>query len=202
MKRILLVIALLGGVCFPSEAQSWSDLLKGLFGSSETTEQQTAPVAVKHPSLRQLWGTWSYEEALIDYTGDDMLASMGVTALKSQIEGYCQKAGIVAGREKITLNRNYTTRIRIKEKQVEGRYTYNASTGGITLTLKVEGRDLTLGGTASLQNGELTLLFKAEEVLSAMKAAAPELSENDHIKIASTVIASYPGIRIGAKFSK
>ncbi len=203
MKRILLIFALLGGVCFPSEAQSWGDLLKGLFGNSETSQEAPTPTpTLKHPSSRQLWGTWAYQEALIDYTGEDMLASMAVSALEGQIEGYCTKAGVVAGREKLTLSRNGTARILIKGKEAEGRYTYSPTSGAITLKITLDGKQASLQGTASLKEGSLHLYFKAEEVLAAMKSAAPELAENEHIKIASTLISNYPGIRIGVRLKR
>ncbi len=199
MKRLFLLLALLGGLCLPIEAQSLNDLLKGLLGSGTMT---AAPAATpeKYITVRQLARTWTYTRAVVEYGGEDPLAAMAVSALSDQIEHYALKVGIVSGREKLTLQRNGTARVQIGDKSGTGSYRYNASTGEITLSVTIGDKSASLRGQTRYKEGKLTLLFPAERVLQTMKQAVPSLAENGYLKIAETVIANYPEIRIGAQF--
>ena len=96
-----------------------------LFGSSDKQTEQPAPEpAPKHLTAQQLVGTWVYAGAVIRYTGEDLLASMAVGVLEGQIEEYCAKAGVVAGRDRVTLDRRGTAGggrlVRIDKHEAEG----------------------------------------------------------------------------------
>lgn len=203
MKRTILIIAALCALQ-TAGAQDWKSLLKSLFGSSDKkqTSEQTVVETSKYPSARELADTWTYSGSAIAYTGDDVLASMAVGALEGQIESYCTKAGIVAGRDKATFGRDGSAVVQIGEKKAEGTYDYDPNTGSITLKIAIGGKQGTLTGEATLEEGVLTILFDADQALTAMKAAAPELAQNDHVKMASNLVAKYPGVKIGAKAKK
>ncbi len=201
MKRILLLTALLVGGALQSQAQSWTDLFKNLFNRSEKKSEQQIEKS-KYISAAALAATWVYAAPVIDYTGEDPVAAMAVSALEGQVEGIVAKAGIVSGRDKITFNSNRTAKVEIDQLSTMGNYRYTPSTGGITLSVELKEKLVSLEGETEYENGELTLRFKAEEVLSMVQTAAPKLAENDYVKIASSIIANYPGIRIGATFKR
>jgi len=202
MKRIILIIATLC-ILNTAQAQDLKSLLKGLFGSSEKKESaEKGAETPKYLTAQEIAGSWIYAGAAISYTGDDVLASMAVTALQGQIESYCAKAGIVAGRDKVILGRGGTLLVQIGEKKASGTYSYDPKTGAVTLRIAIGGKQGTLTGSTAWENGTLTLLFDAEEALSAMKAAAPELAQKEQVKMASTLIANYPGIKIGARATR
>lgn len=185
-----------------TEAQSLRSLWQSLFGSGGETKTEQAEPERKYMTAAQLAGTWFYEEAAIAYTGDDMLASMAVSALKGQVEAYAAKAGVVAGRDRLVLNADRTLLFAAGKHTAKGTYAYDASTGAVTMHVEIGGKQGTLTGTTAYENGVMTLLFDAGEALAAMKAAAPQLAQNENVKLATTVVENYPGIRIGARLKK
>lgn len=182
-------------------AQSLQRLWQSLFGSDETKTEQTVPEQ-KPMTAAQLAGTWLYSEAAIDYAGDDMLASMAVSALKGQVEAYAAKAGVVAGRDRLILGADRTLRFIAGKHTAKGTYAYDATSGTVTMQVEIGGRQCTLAGMTTCENGVMTLLFDAGEALAAMKAAAPQLAQNENVKLATTVVENYPGIRLGACLKK
>lgn len=201
MKKIALILLLLAGVTAESQAQSWADMLKSFFGLSEKKSEELVP-EVKSISTADLVATWFFADPVIDYTGSDPVASMAVSALEGQVDGILQKAGIQSGRDRITFNKNLTLKIEINGIVAGGNYVYDPTTGNITLTVAMKEKVATLNGQTAYENGVLTLKFDAEKVLETMTAAVPSLAENDYVKIASSVISSYPGIRIGGTFKQ
>lgn len=199
MKKLILLVALLGGACLECEAQSWLDMLKGLFSSEETTEEVAAPEE-SYITARKLLANWSYKRAVVEYTGNDAIASMAVSALKDQVEGYCTKAGIVAGRDYIAFQKGNLVRIQIADKKLTGTYRYDPETGGITISVPLNGKSVSLRGETHYKEGRLTLLFPADKALQTLKSAMPNLAQNDYVKIAESVVSNYPGILIGAEF--
>ena len=170
-----------------------------LVGQANRTAPEPAP---KHLTAQQLVGTWVYAGAVIRYTGEDLLASMAVGVLEGQIEEYCAKAGVVAGRDRVTLDRRGGALVRIDKHEAKGSYRYDPATGSICVEIDIRGKRGTLTGTTEYENGTLTLLFDAREALDAMKAAAPGLAQNEKIKMASALIDQYPGLKIGAKATR
>ena len=203
MKRIARITTLLCCMTAEAGARDWKGLLRGLFGSSDKQTEQPAPEpAPKHLTAQQLVGTWVYAGAVIRYTGEDLLASMAVGVLEGQIEEYCAKAGVVAGRDRVTLDRRGGALVRIDKHEAKGSYRYDPATGSICVEIDIRGKRGTLTGTTEYENGTLTLLFDAREALDAMMAAAPGLAQNEKIKMASALIDQYPGLKIGAKATR
>ena len=160
MKRIAWITALLCCMTAEAGAQDWKGLLRGLFGSSDKQTEQPAPEpAPKHLTAQQLVGTWVYAGAVIRYTGEDLLASMAVGVLEGQIEEYCAKAGVVAGRDRVTLDRRGGALVRIDKHEAKGSYRYDPATGSICVEIDIRGKRGTLTGTTEYENGTLTLLF-------------------------------------------
>lgn len=203
MKRSKWIIAALL-CCMSTEvgAQDWKGLLRGLFGSSDKKSEQTAPETTKYLSAKDLTGTWIYAGTVIRYTGDDLLASMAVSALEGQIEEYCKKAGVVAGRDRVTLDGRGGALVQIGGHQAKGSYKYDPNTGSIHIDIAIRDKQGTLTGTTEYENGTLTLLFNAREALDAMMKAAPQLAQNEKIKMASALIDQYPGLQIGARATR
>lgn len=198
MKRIVLIMVLLVGVSFQSQAQSWADLLKSFFSRSNTTKEVVEEP--KYISAAELARTWVFDAPVIDYTGSDPVAQMAVGTLEGQLDGLVVKGGVQSGRDYITLKSDKSLVIGIDKYQAHGRYSYNPKNGGITLQLAYADKQATLTGQVEYKNGVLTLRFNASEALQSMTAAAPSLAENDYVKVASMVITNYPGIRIGGTF--
>jgi hypothetical protein len=201
MKRILLILALLSGSILDSQAQSWSEMLKSLFGIGSQKETELVP-EVKHITASELASTWIFADPVIVYTGSDPVATMAVSALEGQMDGILLKGGVQRGRDRVTFNKRGTMTLEINDFIGAGNYLYTPSTGEITLTLTSKEKSLTITGKSEYKEGVLTLKFDADKALSALQVAAPSLAENDYVKIASSIISSYPGIEIGASFKR
>lgn len=198
-----IIAALLCLLCTEAGAQDWRSLLRGLFGSSSKEKsEQSAPETSKYLTAGALAGTWTYAGAVIRYTGDDLLASMAVNALQGQVEEYCKKAGVVIGRDQVTLDGRGGALVRIGDHQAKGSYKYDPATGSIRIEIAIRDKQGRLTGTTEYENGTLTLLFDAREALDAMMAAAPQLAQNEKIKMASALIEQYPGLKIGTKATR
>ena len=197
MKRILLLIALLSGSIAPQAgAQSLSSLLKSLFGTP-AAEQSAAPEAPAAPTAAELLGTWYYNKAAVTYSGNDLLASLAVAALEEPIAGYGAKAGLVAGRDRLVFGTRGRLTAQVDKTKKEGSYTYDPATGSLTLRIAIGDSVGELTGRATLEKGQLTLLFDAQEALAAMDSAAPKLRQNEQVQFAASIVAAYPGIQLG-----
>lgn len=201
MKRIILILALLSGSILESEAQSWTEMLKSFFGMSTKKETTLVP-ETKYISAAELAATWVFSDPVITYTGSDPVATMAISALEGQLDGILLKGGVQRGRDRVTFNKRGTMTIEINDFIGAGNYVYQPATGEITLTLSSKEKSITLTGKTEYKEGVLTMKFDADKALSTIKAAAPSLAENDYVKIATSIISSYPGIEIGGSFKR
>ncbi len=202
MKKITLFILLL--LAAPqSRAQSLSDLFKGLFGSGRTEAAESKPEAPKFPSAATLAGTWIYNEPIVDYTGDDMLAQMAVSALRGQAADLAAKMGLQAGRDKVRMTDKGRVTLEIGDKSLEAAYKYAPATGTMELTLRAGERTATFRGTAEqTADGALRLTFDAADCMRVICTVAPEAMENTYFKTLNAIVEQYPGLRGGCKLTR
>lgn len=206
MKKIALFILLLLATASQGRAQSLSDLFKGLFGSgrTETTESKPQkPAGPKYPSAAALAGTWIYNEPIVDYTGDDLLAKMAVSALHGQVADMAAKMGLKSGRDKLRLTDKGKMTFEIGDKKLDAAYEYAPATGAIRLTLHAGDRTATFRGTAEqAADGTLRLTFDATDCMRVVRTVAPEAMENSYFKTLNAIVEEYPGLRGGCAFTR
>lgn len=201
MKKIVLILLLTLCSSVNADAQSLFDMLKGFFGDSTKSDEQVDNTP-KFITRAELLGEWTFSSGEVSYSGDDPIARMAISALKGEINPYLNRANVIAGRDKITFRNNNKVIASIADKSFEGEYNYNESTGVLTISLAIENIRGSLEATTKLENGTLTILFKAKEALDALKRASSEFAENEHIKIAEQIINSYPEVELGGSFKK
>lgn len=201
MKRVLYILILCCALTQGAQAQSLEGLLNslsGMFGSSSPQPQEVEkPV---YPTHRQLIGTWVYSQPEIVYEGDDTLASLAISSVKSQIPALLQRFGIVAGREYATVKGSKIT-ARSGDRQAKATYTYTASNGMAVITGEHNGKIVTLAGYLTIKNGDITILFDAQELI-AIASQSQTFKENSALQMMASVISSYPGIKVGATAKK
>lgn len=203
-KRMLLMLAIVSCAISPASAQfSLSDAFGALFGGNSTSSQtQNAAAADNLPTKKELAAKWTYSSSAVEYRGDNALAGMAVNGLRSQLADAYVKAGLTKGCGTIQFKQNGKVTARMQEHEIEGTYSYDASTGGIVLRATVEGQSVECSGCVSLSQGELTLLLDVNEALAAFKAAFPDLAEHQYVKSVEPIISSIPGLYAGGVFSK
>lgn len=82
MRRLFLIAAFAAAFATPVSAQSWQDMFKSAIQSltGGTSSESAAATAAPEPlPEKELFGTWSYQAPAMEYTGDDMLASLATS---------------------------------------------------------------------------------------------------------------------------
>ncbi|WP_300705267.1 DUF4923 family protein [uncultured Alistipes sp.] len=202
MKRIAIFLLLAIGCSATSlHAQSFADKLRQLAGMSQPSEQTV--VKKSYPSADELLGAWTYRAPSIEYKGNDLLASIAVNGLKSEIAAAYVKGGLKPGKGSVIFKRRGKVHISMGGQELDGNYTYSSKTGTLHLTLEREGtRAIFVGYVTLAENKVLTLQFDANEAIKAARHASTELAKNSNLNNVSQLLANYPGIMLGGEFSK
>lgn len=196
MKKIILILCMLCMMPM-SQAQSFSDLLKAFSG--ETTKAE-APKP-NHPSARDLVGKWSYQALVMEYTGNDALASLAISSVQNELTALNAKLGLAPGKDYIQVKSNGSLTIGIGDNKIAGRYSYIPPTGGVVITLGEDNNKIILSATATLRGEELYIMFNAKELIAIVEATTPKANEEQIFAIAKALINAYDGIMIGARFN-
>ena len=202
MKRVLFIaIFALATLCQQSaQAQSFSDLLKGLsglLGSTTTQAQVEKPV---YPTEKELIGTWVYTDPEITYDGNDPLASIAISTVKGQIPSLAQKFGVVSGRDYAIVKGSKITFVS-GDKKAKATYTYIPSTGKAIITGEHNGQKIIMTGYLTIKDGMITVLFDAKEAI-AILSETKKFKENSTLQMIAGVISNYQGIKAGATARK
>lgn len=200
MKRLLFLALLSCATLGRAEAQSWSDMFKSLFGGKQETaaEQETAERTALPASIE---GNWIYQDPVVVYTGDDMLAALAVAGLQDQFASYYAKAGLTPGEGGFTLRRNGKVRIEMAG-QIDGEYRYDSTAGTLSFTGTANGKTVEFDGEVSFESSTMTLLFDARQSLETVQAVSSKAAEDSRMQQISAILKQYPGIKLGAKFRK
>lgn len=205
MRRLFLIAAFAAACVAPAEAQSWSDLfkdaLRSLTGGS-SSEPAAATAAPEPPSEKELLGTWSYQAPAMEYTGDDMLASLATSTLKGQLPAYYQQAGLQPGKATVAFTRRGVFKAALADRKVEGVYRYDEDTGELTVECLFAGNPVSFTGRAKCAGGVLTLLFEANAALASLRASSPQYAQNQKLQQIAAILAHYPGVMLGAELTR
>lgn len=178
--------SLIAGGSQPTQQAASQGILGQLLGSV-LTGQTTATT---------LEGTWNYDGPAVKFESENVLSQIGGTLASSKIESLMQtqltKIGMTKGYTSIAFNKDGQYTLTLKGKTYTGTYT-------------LSGNELTLQGafgmthqtcTASIQAGELYMLFDADKLMTiATKVSAA----NSTLK---SLLGSYSGVKLGWKMSR
>lgn len=201
-KTIAILIAALFA-CHTADAQSLSDFLRFLGLGSSSSSEQTVETE-RRPALMAegLLGTWRYSEPAVQYDGNDMLGSIGVKAMEAMLPSMYAKAGLSAGDGTVTFTAPDVASGRLGGHQVTGRYDFTPADGTMTVSATVGSASGELHGTATLENGVLTLLFDASEAAAIVERVSSKAASNDSFKMMKSLLDSYPGVKLGCKLKR
>lgn len=136
MRRLFLIAAFAAAFATPVSAQSWQDMFKSAIQSltGGTSSESAAATAAPEPlPEKELFGSWSYQAPAMEYTGDDMLASLATSTLKGQLPSYFQQAGLQPGKATVSFSRRGVFKAVLDTYKVEGVYRYDEDTGELTV---------------------------------------------------------------------
>lgn len=186
-----------------ASAQSLQSLFDGLskmLGDQSESTPKTTKVA--YPTEKEIIGRWSYQQLVMEYTGDSTLASLAVGSAASQLPTMATKAGLAAGKDYVRVKSDGTIQFVSGDKKATARYTYVAPTGQMIVSIKHADQTITLTGHLSKVDGKLKILFKANEVVAKADMISDKFKDNTTFMVLKELINSYPGIMGGALFSK
>lgn len=198
MKRLTLLLLSLVLSAAPLQAQSLSDLLGSLFGSSTTTTTQTAPKP-EYPTAKQIVGRWVYQQLDMDYTGDSTIASLGVATAKTQLSTLASAAKLTSGKDYVKLSSNGTFNLVSGERKIDGSYTYIPSTGRLILTV---GDKLKAEAIVTLVDGGARIMFNAKQAALTVEQNSDSIKQSTAFQMMKEIVMAYPEITVGAIMKK
>lgn len=202
-KTAFLTLLAVAGLSCGASAQSWGDLLGGLLGgsSSSQTEQK---VAETYPE--SLLGTWRYSAPAVVFTGDDIIAKLGgsvaSSTIKEQMSAYYTKAGVTPQTCTVQFRRNGKFVAKASQHEIEGRYSYNASSGALSVTATLD--DLgtrTFIGKVTGNGDAISITFESSKVVSIAREI-PSVSNDSRMMSLIGMVEQYKGLYLGAELAK
>lgn len=173
-------------------AQGATSLLGSILGAFTNTTNANSIV-----------GTWTYKEPSIQFESSNLLAQAGGAvasqSIVNKIAPYYAKVGIKPGVAKLTLNKDNTCAITLSTKTINGTYTYDSSTG--TITVKGATGLKLFTAYASVSLNQLALTLDTTNLLGMMQNVASK-SSNSTLSTLSGLSSSFNGMKTGFLFVK
>lgn len=178
-----------------------ADVLGSILGSATNqgtiTNVITSVLGMDKPSETQLIGTWRYSGPGCAFTSDNLLAKAGgevaATEIKDKIHTYYQQIGINNQNTFITFTEDKTFSGKIDGKSINGKYTYDAKSGQLTL------KTLLFSANGYVKrngmNG-IAILFESKKLLTLLQTIST-LSGNSTAQAIGDLSKNYDGVRIG-----
>lgn len=182
-------------------AQDWKSVLGGVVNKVEET------VSKVNESVSMV-GTWKYTAPDCKFESDDLLSKAGgeVAAKKveEQMSNYLSKLGFNENTVYV-FNADSTYTSTVAGRTVNGTYSYNKDTKEVTLKTKIGLKMTAQISTSVLNGGKMSLLFKADKLMSlaqAVTGAVAGKSSNATVSTLNTVLSQYNGLLLGFEMQK
>lgn len=182
-------------------AQDWKSVLGGVVNKVEET------VSKVNESVSMV-GTWKYTAPDCKFESDDLLSKAGgeVAAKKveEQMSNYLFKLGFNENTVYV-FNADSTYTSTVAGRTVNGTYSYNKDTKEVTLKTKIGLKMTAQISTSVLNGGKMSLLFKADKLMSlaqAVTGAVAGKSSNATVSTLNTVLSQYDGLLLGFEMQK
>lgn len=182
-------------------AQDWKSVLGGVVNKVEKT------VSKVNESVSMV-GTWKYNAPDCKFESDDLLSKAGgeVAAKKveEQMSNYLSKLGFNENTVYV-FNADSTYTSTVAGRTVNGTYSYNKDTKEVTLKTKIGLKMTAQISTSVLNGGKMSLLFKADKLMSlaqAVTGAVAGKSSNATVSTLNTVLSQYNGLLLGFEMQK
>lgn len=159
------------------------NILQSVLGTSTMTQQN-------------LIGTWTYSQPGCAFTSEKLLAQAGGEVVAGQIKSKLlpvyQKVGIKSGNTTVTFKSDNTFTAQIAGKSWSGTYTFDQSTGKVTMT----GLLLNVNCYVKRNSDGIGLLFEAKKLLTLLQTMSA-LSGNSSLQTIGDLASNYDGLRLG-----
>lgn len=198
MKKLLfLSLVWLCAISFHAQAQDVKSILTGLLkdavGDKLTTQQSVI-------------GTWGYKAPACQLDNGsedgDLLSKAGNSVVSSTAESTLTKVYDKLGLDKCTFifNEDGTYSTTIGKIKAKGNYTFDAEAKTITFKVKL---GLTVTAKVAVTGSSMTLMFKADKLISAVKAitnVATNLTQ--YAAVINSLASKYDSLSLGFELAK
>lgn len=205
MKKIFTILLTAGAACLLCETAS-AQSLKDLFSKDnikDVVENVTGLDLSKEDAV--ITGTWQFSGTAVELESKDILkkaaAKLAVETIEKKLDETVANIGITPGIFSFTFNADNTFGIGFKKKELKGTYTLSADKKTLTLTFGKFTKLGTMNVITDLGSKELSLLFKADNLLDLLGKVTSE-TNSDSMKTLSTLVGAYDGINLGLELSK
>lgn len=205
MKKFLIAVVALVATATTASAQSWGDLLKQVAGSAATEiADKVTNGALSDAALN---GTWNYKQPAVKFESDNILSSLGGSAIESSVTSRLETAynfiGIKEGAASFTFNDDDTFTAKLgMAKNLNGTYEFDPETHKITLNFSGSGllKNLgTMSGYAYISGKELKLVFPVTKFINMIRTLGSKVS---YLKSISAMLEKYENVYLGFGFAK
>ncbi|MDE6310247.1 MAG: DUF4923 family protein [Muribaculaceae bacterium] len=220
MKKILIVLLMLAGICGGASAQSLGDIFGRLGGStsgnSENTEESTGSslgsalgsmlgtlTSTNKFAAEDLIGTWNYSSPAVGFASDNALKKIGgaaaSTALENKLEPYYQKAGLTSVTMTVDEQLNFT--LTIKKLSLKGTISKDED-NNLVFNFSAMGK-IKLGSMAAMatkSGSTLTIVFDATKLMKVLNAVS-SVAKLQSLSALNSLLQQYDGLYLGFKMS-
>lgn len=179
-----------------STTDASSALISGLLGNviGQLTGQSSASIV----------GTWAYSAPAVQFESSNFLAQAGgqvaAQTVVNKVQPYFEKVGLTKGKMKVTFNEDKTCSYVFNNTQYSGTYTYDSSTGALTISGSTTGFAFP-SCYATATNGALNMTFKDSKIMSVIQKVGSNTS-NSTLSNISSIASMFDGMQIGMQFTK
>lgn len=189
--------------CFgyiPLHAQDWKSILTDVAsGVSKALTGNTTSAA-------SLIGTWKYSAPDCQFSSDKLLAKAGgeiaARKVENQMTEICNKIGLQNTTCSYTFNEDGTYTQTLNQRNITGTYTFNDADKTITMKTRL---GISFTAQVNISGSTMSLLFKADKLLSLLKSTAGILSKsstNTALSTLSSLSEQYDGLMLGFELKK
>ena len=211
MRRLAnLIVLVLSLALMPESASAQFDLSKALGtllgGSSKSTTTTTTndpykKLADAAPAASTLNGTWTYDSATFTYLGNNPLADVVVAQLDPIIADVMRQMGVTRGSAELYMQSGEGV-VSHGDSEIRGKYTYQRSTAGITVSTTYEGKSVSVSGYVKYGSNMLTVLLDVKQLVKAIKTVYPELKSDQNIILIDSLLKDISGVYAVGKFKR
>lgn len=196
--RPLFAAAALLLLAIPAQAQDWKELLKK--AATEVADQATGGKLTE----RAIVGSWNYTGPGVKFEGEDLLSSVGGTAMESTVTTRLEKAyllvGIKPGACSFAFAEDKSFTATMGRRELSGTYEFDASTHVLTLHFAKGKTDLgSVPGHAYVSGTQLQLLFPVTKLTDMIVALGSKISS---LSTLTKLLEKYENVYIGFEFGK
>ena len=181
-------------------AQDWKNILTGVASSLGEKVSEKAAEKINYLSVE---GTWTYVKPDCKFESDNLLAKAGSEIASNKIEEkiteLMQKLGIDE-QSVFTFNSDSTYTIKNSKRTTQGTYSLNKETQEITLVSRLNFHFTAKISKNVLSPNKMSLLFKADKLMSVAKTITGSLTRNSTNKTMGAINAildGYNGMMLG-----